>query len=695
MEWVVEQWRARGRVLAGAVVASAAIAASGAVVTTADAARLDNEVVSVTDAGVPSDGLSLLPDMSPDGRYVAFISNASNLPGANGRSQVYLRDMATKTTRLVTGTSGTGFAADTMWGPQVSADGRFVAFTSDAREVPGLPNASGTSRVYVRDMKNGTFTLVSAENESSLPLSGTGHDLSMSDDGRRIAFSMMDANWNEHVYVRDLNNGTTVLASAVDGSDTPADETAGSPAISGDGSTVAFDSSAGNLTPSSEAGETQVYVRKLATKRTVMASVNTDGRRPDSSSWAPELSYDGNEVAFSSAARDLVSGVEFTASVSIFKRTLSTGQTELVSAATATEAADKESDVASISRDGRWVTFTSLASNLPGADDEARLQVYIRDTATGSTQLVSAVHGGTEPGNADSTTSSVSADGRYVAFDTAATNLTDATENTWQIVRRDLRGAAAPVNEARPAITGQALTGHVLQCQTGTWSPVDKPTEPLVIEWLRDGAVIATGSSYEVTPADVGRQLRCRVTATNEVGSTVAVSDVVIPSQPGAPGDPHTPGNPADTPRPGTSQEPPASQGPIGPANAPGGSGQPGSPNPQGGNGGNVAVIPRNRLTISLRRVAKRIVAGRRVRVTYVASGPATVRLEVRRGRRVVARVTGKARTGKNTIAWNGRHGKRSAKPGRYTLTLRATGRGTQTAAVRTFTVTVVKPKRR
>ena len=224
------------------------------------------------------------------------------------------------------------------------------------------------------------------------------------------------------------------------------------PSISADGRYVAFSSGATNLVPDDTNDSVDVFVRDLQTGITELVSVTPDGALGNDYSILTSMSSDGRFVAFYSAASNLVpddTNNSFDNSSDIFVRDRQTGITELVSVATDGTLANDDSLWPSISDDGRYVAFSSWASNLiPNNNsfepyNQNQLQKFVRDRQTGVTELVSVATDGTPANNTTGSYSwvtSISPDGRYVAFMTAAGNLVpNDNDNDFDIFVRDLQ----------------------------------------------------------------------------------------------------------------------------------------------------------------------------------------------------------------------------------------------------------------
>jgi Tol biopolymer transport system component len=367
------------------------------------------ERVSVDSAGNQANGSSGAGTgngagiaVSADGCIVAFVSAASNLVAGdtNQVSDIFVRDRCTGTTERVN--VGAGGQANGVFlfgsalgsgnsGVAMSADGRFVAFDSYATNlVPGDTNDDGD--IFVRDRQAGTTERVnvdSAETESFDPVFlGAAVGPAISGDGRFVAFVSQapnlvadDGNGLSDVFVRDRQSGTTervsVAHSGVDANQSSGLLVTGANAvaISSDGRFVAFTSVASNLTTDDTNGVADVFVRDRLASTTDRVNINpTDGQT--FSSFTPAISADGRFVAFGSFPSNPLSG-DVTL---VWIQDRETHLTELVSVNTAgVRALDGVSGAPVITADGRFVAFQSNASNLVDSDTNATFDVFVRD----------------------------------------------------------------------------------------------------------------------------------------------------------------------------------------------------------------------------------------------------------------------------------------------------------------------------
>ena len=388
--------------------------------------------VSVDESGAQANGGSGQSAISADGRFVAFNSAATNLVigDINARSDMFLRDTRAFQRERVSVSS----AGDQGNGPSqyasLSADGRFVAFISKATNlVPGDTNPNDD--VFVRDRAAGTTTRVSVPIAGSVPADSFAPSLSA--DGRYVAFAsnavlvVGDTNGTTDVYVHDRETGDTSRVSVPSGG---AGQGTGSSAdawISADGRYVAFTSQSPNLVFGDTNAVQDVFVHDRVTKVTSRESVSTGGGQPTGASYMPRLSADGRYVVFSSGAPDLVSG-DVNPLFDVFVRDRLTGETSVASLTDAGSQASGDNDNGSISDDGQYVVFTSTSDNVVAGDTGGWRDVFLRDRVTSRTFRISVASDGAQPNQA-STAPRMSAGGRYVVFRSDATNLVAGDSN--------------------------------------------------------------------------------------------------------------------------------------------------------------------------------------------------------------------------------------------------------------------------
>ena len=445
------------------------------------------DLVSASTTGSTGNGASVLDDasgtsqtsdsqvLSADGRFVVFTSSASNLVAGdtNGATDVFVRDLSTGTTQLVSvGNSGAQGDAGSF-DASISADGRYVAFASSADNLVS-GDTNGVSDVFVRDLVNHTTTLVSV-GQGPTPVQGNGasFDPSISADGTKVAFTSDASNLSStpfqpgtiglsNVFVRDLTHQTNLLVSTDWTGAIASDSISSHPVISADGSAVAFVSNADDMTkPAALGGPTPAFGQNVYVVRISpfpgfpeLISVNDSGTGSgNSDSFAPTISADGRYVAFASTASDLVlldpPPPPFPGENIYLRDTLFFVETTTrVSNATDGRVPDFDARNPSISADGRFVVFESDADNLVTGDPgDAIEKLYLTDLSTGTTTLVSTPTTG--PSNSDVSDPVISGDGRVVAFMSAANDFGFTDSNN----ALDVFAVTLPVANDAPVAT--------------------------------------------------------------------------------------------------------------------------------------------------------------------------------------------------------------------------------------------------
>jgi Tol biopolymer transport system component len=411
------------------------------------------EVVSVNAQGQvaagPSTSAAKEASISPDGRFVAFSSGAPGLDPAKTTTtlEIWLRDLQGRTTRRIVKTTDGLDPSGACSQPSVSADGNRIAFWSAAINLHA-DDADTIGDVIVRDLAADTTILVSrATGATGAKGNGNSGEPVISADGRYVAFTSQATNLDAadpdptpDIYVRDLQTSTTTLISRASGAGGAKAAGTGSygPAISTDGRFIAFYTDAGNLDASVADGNGihDVYRRDWnppsAPPVTVRVSYDGAGGDANGISTRPSISADGRYVAFESGASDLLSEADLNGWPDIFVRDLNPGgATVLASMTSSSDPSSGASALASISADGRFVAFESAASNLVEGDTNGKTDVFIRDLRPQPSFTTLRVSVGTYAvqGNDASSDPAVSGDGRVVVFTSGATNLAESDNN--------------------------------------------------------------------------------------------------------------------------------------------------------------------------------------------------------------------------------------------------------------------------
>jgi Tol biopolymer transport system component len=521
---------------APALVVACAITVTGVAASSA-AAPVVTELVSVATGGTQGDSHSQFPAMSADGRYVAFQSYSANLVAGdtNGMTDVFVRDRQTGITERVNVASDGTQANHHSEEASVSDDGRYVAFWSRASNlVPGDTN--GRDDVFVHDRQTGATERISvAGNGTQANLDS--YDPVISGDGRYVAFQSFASNLvagdnsGRDIFVRDTQTGTTERVSvAADGSQ-PNSESF-EPAISPDGRYVAFWSLASNLVAGDTNGNpdlfanADLFLRDRQTGTTERISVAADGAQPNGQSLDASVSADGRYVAFRSVASNLVPG-DTNGLIDVFVRDRKTGTTERINVAADGTQANLNSFEPTISDDGHFVAFTSEASNLVPDDTNYTFNydVFLRDLQAGTLERVNLAMDGTQSTGGQQP--ELSADGRYIAFGSNASNLVSGdTNRQFDVFVRDLRppDLTAPVLTLPDPVTVEA-TGPEGANVTYTATAADERGPDPVVD-----CTPASGARFGLGMTTVS------CTATDDAGNsatgsfTVTVADTTAPT---------------------------------------------------------------------------------------------------------------------------------------------------------------------
>jgi Tol biopolymer transport system component len=462
----------------------------------------DITLASTADSGAKGDAASQFPSVSADGTKVAFVSAATNLDpaDADGFQDIYVRDLITGNITLASTTAGGDKGNGHSFRPSLSADGATVAFYSEATN---LDPADIDTRpdVYVKDLVTGDVTLASTSDAGVKGNGGSG-DPSLSADGAKVAFESdatnldpADTDTRPDIYVKDLVTGDVTLASTSD----PPGVNKGNghsidPSLSAGGTEVAFASLATNLDPADTDTFLDIYVKDLATGDITLASTSDASVKGNGSSGGfPSLSAGGTEVAFESLATNL-DPADTDTRRDIYVKDLVTGDITLASTSDASVKGNGLSDSTSLTADGAKVAFNSNATNLDPADTDTFFDVYVKDLVTGDITLASTSDAGVK-GNRGSGDPSLSADGAKVAFHSFATNLDPAdTDGLLDVYVKEPGDAPVPatVTLSPPDAVNPVGTSHTV---TGTVKDLfGNPVSGVTVRFTVTGSVNAAGS---------------------------------------------------------------------------------------------------------------------------------------------------------------------------------------------------------
>lgn len=412
-------------------------------------------LISVRPDGTASgNGVSFGGGISSNNQFVVFESRASNLVSndVNNAGDIFLRDVIDGTTTLVSvNRFGTGSGNRNSSNPVMTPDGRFVAFESTASDL--VPNDTNlVSDVFLRDLESGTTTLISVRSNGVFTANGASTRPAITDDGTIVAFKSFAMNLapgtnntTNGVYVRDLNLGVTKMVNVPRTASVPPTVAvrvdAHTLALSADGRFLALLTTASNT----NAVPDGIYYCDLVnnTSARVTTNFSTAGTIGRSSLQGPSMSADGQWVAFE--ARTSNSSLAL-----LYLWNATTGTLSLISSA---------GNAPVISADGSKVAYQSYFTNNPSAPNSDRVQVFAWDRTTLSSTLVSVDRDGNPAGDAEFPSASLSGDGARVAFQSRDGNLVENDANrSYDVLARDL-GAGTTILVSERASTLPSLTG--------------------------------------------------------------------------------------------------------------------------------------------------------------------------------------------------------------------------------------------
>ena len=421
---------------------------------TPDGASSDLRLLGTADEG------TLLPEVNGDGQFVVFHSEQGFVvPGdTNGFSDVFVRDREADTLAVVSKPSTGQSNGDSSFA-DISADGRFIVFHSEATNLTDDADTNGSWDIFLYDTVAGTMERVS-EDENGNQADGSSFHASVSDDGRYVAFHSLAANLHPtdtdtqaDIFVKDRQTGEVELIStdpnfgAVDGDSFVPD-------ISGDGRFVVYESDATNLVGNDTNDKWDIFLFDRDGGTTERISLSAELQNADDNSFLPKISTDGRYIAFESFAENLIFGDDNgVADVYLYDRQLIQTIRVSVPFGVGDDSNDRSLGVA-LSDDGTKIAFQSWASNLVPGDTNDVLDVFYFEVGDTAPTRMSEIDG--VGGNGPSALPAMSGDGSIVVFESLASNLGEAdTDGFWDAFVYDTTSgtlaAASPVGE--PAAT--------------------------------------------------------------------------------------------------------------------------------------------------------------------------------------------------------------------------------------------------
>jgi len=401
--------------------------------TTFEAGAATSRVSIRSDGTQAVGGNSSEPAISADGRYIAFASLAPNLivGDLNAERDVFLRDTVLDTTiRISVDSAGIESSGGGSEGPTISADGRYVAYTSTSNTLLGV-GGDGNSQadIFLYDRLNGQTTRVSVS-DSEAESNGPSTSPSISSDGRFITFSSVatnlvtgDSAGQTDIFVRDTLMQTTTRVNVSSSGAQATDGGSFMPAISGDGRYVTYHSYAINLVTGDTNSNWDIFLYDRTLATTIRVTVDGSGNQVAFGGFNPSISDDGRYIAYESSNTELVVGdTNNSYDIFVYDRVLAATTRVSVSSAGVPNGDNEDSDFAEISGNGRYVAYRSEGSTLVAGDGNTFRDVYVFDRETSETTRVTVDTGGLDP-DAPSQLVAISRNGRFIVVESGAQNL--------------------------------------------------------------------------------------------------------------------------------------------------------------------------------------------------------------------------------------------------------------------------------
>jgi len=390
---------------------------------------------SVNAIGDQINGDSDFPSLSGDGQFIAFQTYADNLVpnDNNGLSDVFVRDTSTGTVERISIGIGNTEANGPSSRPDISADGRYVIFTSLASNLVA-DDTNGVADVFVRDRQAGVTRKVS-RGMGGDEANGASFEGVISSDGGYAAFSSLatnlvpnDTNGLQDVFQLNLGTDFIVIASRSRTSSAESNGVSGQPDIALNGEGLVFVSEASNLVPGDTNGVADVFEYSITVDDLYRVSEGAGGLQANGASSAPSYDDYGSSFTFVSAASNLVAG-DTNGSIDVFFATDWPRAISRVSLTSLGGQSNADSFAPAMSADARYIVFTSDASNLVQGDNNGVTDAFVHDRTTGETVLASTNSARSVVADGPSSFSTISLDGRYIAIASDATILLAGDNN--------------------------------------------------------------------------------------------------------------------------------------------------------------------------------------------------------------------------------------------------------------------------
>lgn len=419
--------------------------------------------------------------------FIATVAFILSMGGGLGMAWFYDGSHRGTTALISVASDGTQSNGNSYY-PAIAADGLTIVFDSDATTL--TPNDSNGQRdIFLYERSSGESTLLSHATDGT-PSDGFSEFPILSGDGRMIAYHSdattlvgNDTNTMRDIFAYERDTNTTLrLSLAWNGAQGNGDSER--PALSWDGGIVVFHSEASNLVPQDTNGATDIFLLERATHTITRISVASDGMQGDGDSILPVISRDGRYVAFASLATNLVAG-DYNGLSDIFVHDRTTGETTRISVASDGTEGDGDSRTPTMDGDGKTIAYISLATHLVPDDRNQAEDIFIYERETGRTTRISVASNGAE-GNDRSLKPSISADGQSVAFYSFASNLVagDTNDATDVFLHDRAEGTTIRISLATDGRQGDNYSYDPAISANGT-----------IVTFSSDAATLVTGDS--------------------------------------------------------------------------------------------------------------------------------------------------------------------------------------------------------
>ncbi|MDH5182567.1 MAG: hypothetical protein OEX12_01635 [Gammaproteobacteria bacterium] len=460
------------------------------------------ERVSISSSGTQALHISAAAGVSADGRYVSFQSRGALAPGASdGVYQIYRRDRVRGVTQLVSaGSGGVAGNANSMRS-SISANGRYILFYSSANNL-AAGDSNGVRDVFLKDMQTGTVERISVSSSGvagngesfEAAMSPDARFVAFTSMSTNLTGSTIAK--QRHIYLRDRQTGNTRIISKT-ASGVLANQTTFSPALSDDGRYVVYYSKANNLAAGTTGASLQILFFDGNSGNTTLLSRGISGSEGNDLSYSPSISADGRFVSFTSFANNLISGdSNGVADIVLLDR-----QKNEMQIITQSEAGVLGNGTAigtpALSRDGNSIAFSTYASNLLSGDSNNVSDIFVRNLNTNTVPIASA--GADQHLQCSGVDSNVTLDGRAssdadgdelsYAWSVAGGQYTGAAITVPMALGRHL--ATLNVDDQRGGVNSDTLTINI--------SDTVAPNLVLATEKLLEAGSRA-GSDYDLNP---------------------------------------------------------------------------------------------------------------------------------------------------------------------------------------------------